>query len=92
VGSRTRARRVAWNDCLVEDAKRRRERELASDSQIELDCECRDEACGEHLLLSAEEYEFLRKFPDYFAVTPEHIRGDADHVVVCEPHRFAVVQ
>jgi hypothetical protein len=44
------------------------------------------------LLLSAEEYEFLRKFPDYFAVTPEHIHGEPDHIIVCEPHRFAAVQ
>jgi hypothetical protein len=60
-------------------------------TEIELDCECLDEACGEHLLLSADEYKFLRRFPDYFAVAPEHIR-DSDHVIVCEPHRFGVVQ
>ena len=92
MGSQTRARRVAWNNRRFHEANRQRERGLASATQIELDCECRDEACGEHLLLSTEEYEFLRKFSDYFAVKPEHIRGDTDHVIVCEPHRFAVVQ
>jgi hypothetical protein len=92
VGSQTRARRVAWNNRLVDEANRHHERGLPSVRQIELDCECRDEACAEHLLLSAEEYEFLRKFPDYFAVTPEHIHGESDRVIVCEPHRFAVVQ
>jgi hypothetical protein len=92
VGSQTRARRVAWNNRLFHEANRQRERGLVFSTEIELDCECLDEACGEHLLLSAEEYEFLRKFPDYFAVTPDHIRGDSDHVIVCEPHRFAVVQ
>ena len=91
MGSQTRARRVAWNNRLFQ-AKRQREQGLVSATQIELDCECLDEACGEHLLLSADEYEFLRKFPDHFAVMPDHIRGDSDHVIVCEPHRFAVVQ
>jgi len=91
VGSQTRARRVAWNNRLFHEANRQRERGPVSATQIELDCECLDEACGEHLLLSAEEYAFLRKFPDYFAVAPEHVR-DSDHVIVCESHRFAVVQ
>jgi hypothetical protein len=92
MGSQTRARRVAWNNRLIHEAKQRRAQGLAFATQIELNCECLDEACGEHVLLSAEEYEFLRKFPDYFAVTPDHIRGDTDHVIVCEPHRFAVLQ
>ncbi len=91
MGSRTRARRVAWNNRLFHEANQRREQGLVPAMQIELDCECIDEACGEHLLLSAEEYGFLRTFPDYFAVAPEHVR-DSDHVIVCEPHRFAVVQ
>jgi hypothetical protein len=92
VGSQTRARRVTWNNRLVHEANRQRQRGLAPARQIELDCECRDEACGEHLLLSVEEYEFLRRFPDYFAVKPEHILGEFDHIIVCEPRRFAVVQ
>lgn len=92
MGSQTRARRVAWNNRLFHEANRQRERGVASAGEIELDCECRDEACGERLLLSAEEYEFLRRFPDYFAVRPEHIRGDSDRVIVCEFGRFAVVQ
>ena len=92
MGSQTRARRVAWNNRLFHEANRQRERGLVSATQIEFDCECLDQACGEHLLLSAEEYEFLRQFHDYFAVTPDHIRGDSDLVIVCEPHRFAVVQ
>jgi hypothetical protein len=92
VGSQTRGRRVAWNNRLFRESNREHERGLPSARQIELNCECHDEACAEHLLLSAEEYEFLRKFPDYFAVRPEHIQGDSDHVIVCEPRRFAVVQ
>jgi len=92
VGSQTRRRRVAWNNRRFREANRQRERGPASATLIELDYECRDEACGEHVLLSAEEYEFLRKFSDYFAVKPEHRRGDTDRVIVCEPHRFAVVQ
>jgi len=91
VGSRTRGRRVAWNNCRFHEANRQRERGQVSPTLVELCCECRDEACGEHVLLSADEYEFLRKFSDYFAVKPEHIRG-TDLVIVCEPHRFAVVQ
>ena len=91
MGSQTRARRVAWNNRLFDEANQRRAQGSVSATQIELDCECIDEACGEHLLLSAEEYGFLRKFPDYFAVAPEHVR-DCDHVIVCEPQRFAVVQ
>jgi len=91
VGSHTQARRVAWNNRLFHEANKQHEPRLTSAAQIKLDCECRDEACAEHLLLSAEEYEFLRKFPDYFAVKPEHIRVESDHVIVCEPHRFAVV-
>jgi hypothetical protein len=90
VGSRTRGRRVAWNNRRFLEANRQRERGLASATLIELDCECRDEACGEHVVLSADEYEFLRKFSDYFAVKPEHI--GTDRVIVCEPPRFAVVQ
>jgi hypothetical protein len=77
---------------LFHEANRQRERGSVSATQIEFDCECLDQACGEHLLLSAEEYGFLRQFPDYFVVTPEHIRGDSDQVIVCELHRFAVVQ
>lgn len=91
MGNQTRARRVAWNNRLFDDANRQNGG-LPSASHIELDCECRDEACAEHLLLSQEEYKFLRKFPDYFAVTPDHIHAESDHIIVCEHHRFAVVQ
>jgi hypothetical protein len=57
---------------------------------VELACECGDEACPSRIVLTAEEYTFLRRVPGYYAVASAHVSPD-DHVVIGDG-RFAIVE
>jgi hypothetical protein len=85
--SEARASKAARNNRLLGEPPTR----PASAEQVELACECGDEACPQRVLLTAEEYAFLRRVPGYYAVCYEHV-GPDDHVIVGEPGRFAIVE
>jgi len=79
----TQARKAAFNE--------QRQRENSTADQIELACECRDDACHVRIALTPDEYAFLRTVPGYYAVAPDHVSPD-DHVIVGEADRFAIVE
>jgi hypothetical protein len=83
----TRAQKAARNEQLV----RGRPVVAEADDRIELACECGDEACVSRVVLTADEYAFLRRVAGYFAVSPDHVVSE-DHVIVGEPGRFAIVE
>ncbi len=62
-----------------------------SDDRVELACECGDETCPSRIVLTAEEYAFLRTVPGYYAVASDHVGSD-DHVIVGDVGRFAIVE
>jgi hypothetical protein len=82
--SQARAQKAALNEGL------QRARSTALD-EIELACECDDEACPARIVLSPDEYTFLRKVPGYYAVSPAHVSPD-DHIIVADAGRFAIVE
>jgi hypothetical protein len=85
--SEARARKAALNEGLQRDSSTA----AASADQIELACECDDEACPARIALNPDEYAFLRKVPGYYAVSPDHISPD-DHIIVGDPGRFAIIE
>ena len=44
-------------------------------------CECGEPTCIDQLDLSRQEYEHVRADPTQFAVRPEHVFDDVEHVV-----------
>lgn len=82
--SRTRALRAAQNKQLVG------QRFGVPAEGVELACECDDDTCAEHVMLTNEELAFLASVPSYYAVCPQHVSAD-DHVLVSDPDRFAIV-
>jgi hypothetical protein len=85
--SQARARKAAFNEGLQPAGSTAE----PSADQIELACECDDEACPVRIVLSPDEYAFLRTVPGYYAVSPDHISPD-DHIIVGDPGRFAIVE
>ncbi len=79
----TQARKAAFNE--------QRQRENSTADQIDLACECRDDACHARIALTPDEYAFLRAVPGYYAVAPDHVSPD-DHVIVGEADRYAIVE
>jgi hypothetical protein len=55
-------------------------------------CECSDPSCQEVVLLSWDEYEFIRRAPVRLVVRPDHVQFDSERVLIEEPGRFAVVE
>jgi hypothetical protein len=54
-------------------------------------CECADDACTEHMELTLEEYERIRRDANHFPVLPGHELPDVERVV--ERHeRYLVVE
>jgi hypothetical protein len=88
VGAReARERKAALNERLLAGQTPAAE----SDGRVELACECGDETCPSRIVLTAEEYAFLRKVPGYYAVSADHVGFD-DHVIVGDAGRFAIVE
>jgi hypothetical protein len=85
--SQVRVRKAALNERLQRDSSTA----APSADQIELACECDDEACSARIVLSPDEYAFLRKVRSYYAVSPDHVSPD-DHILVGEPGRFAIIE
>jgi hypothetical protein len=85
--SQARARKAALNKGLQHEASTA----AASADQIDLACECSNEACSARIVLSPDEYTFLRRVPGYYAVSPEHVSPD-DHIIVGDAGRFAIVE
>jgi len=65
-------RMIAWHE--HQDAARRGER-------LTFFCECGDRRCGEHLRLTAEEYEAVRANAMRFVIAPGHELPDVEDVV-----------
>jgi hypothetical protein len=55
-------------------------------------CECSDPSCQEAVLLSRDEYEFIRRVPTRPIVRPDHVLVDNERVLIEESERFAVVE
>jgi hypothetical protein len=53
-------------------------------------CECGRESCDRLIAITVSEYERVRSDPTRFAVVPDHVMGDVEHVVE-ENGRFVVV-
>jgi hypothetical protein len=84
--SQARARKAAINERLQPASSK-----AAVSDDIELACECDEEACPARIVLSPDEYAFLRRVPGYYAVSPDHVSPD-DHVIVGDAGRFAIVE
>ena len=88
VGAReARERKVALNQRFLAG----RAPAAESEDRVELACECGDETCPCRIVLTAEEYAFLRTVPGYYAVSFDHVDPD-DHVIVGDAGRFAIVE
>ncbi len=85
--SQARARKAALNKGLQHEASTA----AAPADQIDLACECDDEACHARIVLSPDEHTFLRRVPGYYAVSPEHVSPD-DHIIIGDGGRFAIVE
>jgi len=73
-----RERRAALNQALHREANERRTANGPEGSVVELVCECSDPSCEEALLLSGDEYEFIRQLRDqvrpWVGVRERHLR------------------
>lgn len=54
-------------------------------------CECGDDACTQHILLTRPEYEAVRGYATRFAVAMDHENPEIDQLV-SEDGRYSVVQ
>lgn len=59
--------------------------------RIELVCECCDETCTDRIVLTEDEYAFLRTVSGFYAVSFDHVSPD-DHIIVGEVGRYAIVE
>jgi hypothetical protein len=64
--------------------------ELRLDKEIDLACECMDEACTERVTMSVREYEAVRSDSNTFFVKPGHEVPDVEEVVREEPNYVVV--
>jgi hypothetical protein len=87
-----RERRAALNQALRREVNERRPADGPEGSVVELVCECSDPSCEEALLLSGDEYEFIRRVPIRLVMRPDHVHLESERVLVEEPGRFAVVE
>lgn len=89
-------RRVAENEDLFRDANERIERRArdagVDDERVPFLCECYDLNCGEHLLLTLDEYEAARRDPAQFIVAPGHVRPGVERIVGVADHYLVVLK
>lgn len=89
-----RERRVIRNETLFREVNERIEdvsREVPESELLEFLCECGEASCGEHIELTRDEYERVRRASVWFAIKPGHEHPDFERVV--ERHeRFSVIE
>jgi hypothetical protein len=69
-----------------------RVREVVSPGErVQYLCECGDRLCSREIVLSAEEYDSVRRFPSRFFVYPGHQSLDDERVLEWN-ERYAVVE
>lgn len=84
--------RPALQQALRREVNERRWAGYRETDIVELVCECSDPSCHEVVLLSWDEYEFIRRVPIRLIVRPDHVQLDSERVLIEEPGRFAVVE
>jgi hypothetical protein len=87
-----RERQAALQQALRREVNERRWADCREAEVVELVSECSDPSCHEVVLLSRDEYEFIRRVPIRLIVRPDHVQLDSERVVIEEPERFAVVE
>jgi hypothetical protein len=87
-----RERQAALQQALRREVNERRWADREGVLLVELVCECSDPSCDGSVLISCDEYEFIRRVPIRLLVRPDHVRLDSERVVIEEPGRFVVVE
>jgi hypothetical protein len=85
-------RQAALQQALRREVNERRWADCMEAEVVELVCECSDPSCHEVLVLSRDEYDFIRRVPIRLIVRPAHVRLESERVLIEEPGRFAVVE
>ena len=87
-----REKRVAYNEARARDINEQKAEWLdRGHESLGFLCECWQNDCGEHIRLSAEEWDRVRAQPNRFAVVPGHIAGEFETVIE-EHSRFWLVE
>ena len=97
----SRRMRAARNQSLLREVNERIEHlvagrsastfeELRHDKEIDLACECMDEACTERVTMTVKEYEAVRSHGNAFLVKPGHNVPDVEETVRTEPNYIVV--
>ncbi len=80
-----RAERIGRNEAIFREANERLEGINVAFADftetMTLVCECGDIACTEQMVMSLPEYEALRADSRQFAVKPDHLASDVEHLV-----------
>jgi hypothetical protein len=91
----SRMRRIAQNEASFRDINERLEtslRTLPPDGEhVSFICECGREDCEQHVQLSLEEYEAIRRDSRHFAVVPGHAIPQAERVIATHD-RYEIVE
>ncbi len=87
-----RERQAALHQALRREVNERRTTLRGEAEVVEVVCECSDPSCQEVVVLSSDEYEFIRRVPIRLVVKPDHVQLDSERVLIAEPGRFAVVE
>lgn len=91
-GRQGRERQVALPQDLRREVNERRCADNTDAEVVELLCECSSPSCQEVVLLSCDEFEFIRRVPIRLIVTPDHVELESERVLMEEPGRFVVVE
>lgn len=90
-----RRERIAKNEASFREINERLSAGLAqvpdNPELLEFICECGDQNCEDHVELSLDEYEQVRRDSRHFAVVPGHAIPDAERIVSSD-HRFDLVE
>src|SRR5436305_10840144 len=85
VMSEWRKIRIAKNEASFRDINERLDDGLRHVQDppelLEFVCECGDRACEQHVLLTFEEYEAVRRDSRHFAVVPGHLFPQTERVI-----------
>ena len=87
-----RERQAALHQALRREVNERRTTLRGEAEVVEVVCECSDPSCQEVVVLSSDEYEFIRRVPVRLVVMPDHVQLESERVLIAEPGRFAVVE
>ena len=89
--------RAARNEALFRSVNEEIEKlGLATESRPEerrigFVCECSNGSCGETVQLTVPEYEAVRSGSRWFAILPDHVNEEIEHVVQTHSH-YAIVE